>query len=129
MDAKALASLDREAYVSLATRRRDGRWVETPVWFAALDGRLYVFTAADAGKLKRLRNFAEIRVAPCSVRGVVHGEWRPGRGSRIEDAARIEAAYAALRRKYGWQMWVTDFFSRLTGRIGSRVMIELELDR
>ena len=55
MRPEELARLDREAYLNLATFRRSGAAVETPVWFAAHAGRLYVFTEADAGKVKRLR--------------------------------------------------------------------------
>jgi len=39
----------------------------------------------------------------------------------------IERAHAALRAKYGWQMWLTDQFSRLTGRIQRRAWIEIEV--
>ena len=46
--------LDRHRYLSLATFRRSGAEVATPVWFATVDGRLYVVTSGDAGKAKRL---------------------------------------------------------------------------
>ncbi|CAG0992212.1 hypothetical protein MYXO_02466 [Myxococcaceae bacterium] len=127
MQAAELETFDRESYLSLATKRRDGRFVETPVWFAAMRGRLYVFTEARAGKVKRLRNFPELRVAPCNVRGRVHGPWIEGRGRRIEDPPTVAAAYSALHRKYGWQMMLADFFSRITGRIDGRAMLEIEL--
>jgi len=127
MDDAALARLDRESYLSLSTRKRDGSTVETPVWFAAAGGRLYVFTESKAGKVKRLRNFPEIRVAACDMRGKVHGAWVDGRGRLLDDAAGIEAAYVALRRKYGWKMWIADFFSRLSGRMAGRAMLELEV--
>jgi PPOX class probable F420-dependent enzyme len=127
MDAAALATLDAEGYIALVTFRRDGRAVETPVWFAAHDGRLYAFSAGNAGKVKRLRNDPSVRIAPCSVGGRVRGDWIEGRGRRIGDPDRIRAAYAALRRKYGWQMRLTDFFSRLSGRIDQRAILELEV--
>ncbi len=127
MDSDALARLDREAYVSLATFRRNGVAVETPVWFAAHAGRLYVFTEAKSGKVKRLRANPEIRVAACGVRGGVKGSWLPGRARRVEDAATIAAAYRALRGKYGFQMWLLDAFSRLAGRIDARAMLEIEI--
>ena len=44
-----VAELDRHRYASVATYRRNGAEVATPVWFAAHDGRLYVFTAGDSG--------------------------------------------------------------------------------
>jgi hypothetical protein len=127
MDADGLARLDREAYLNLATFRRNGAAVETPVWFAAHAGRLYVFSEAKAGKVKRLRANPEIRVAPCGVRGRLKGAWLPGRARRVEDGATIDAAYRALHRKYGLQMKLADFFSRLSGRFDARAMLELEV--
>jgi len=114
--------------MSLATFRRNGKAVETPVWFALGGGRLYVFSEARAGKVKRLRNDPRIRVAPCSMRGAVNGSWLAGRGRRVEDPAAVAAAYRALRRKYGWQMRLTDLLSRLAGRYEGRAILELELD-
>jgi PPOX class probable F420-dependent enzyme len=127
MDSEALSRFDREPYLNLATFRRGGAAVETPVWFAEHAGRLYVFSEGDAGKVKRLRANPEIRVAACGVRGRVKGPWHPGRGRRIQDPAAIEAAYRALRRKYGLQMRLADFFSRLAGRYAKRAILELEI--
>ena len=47
---------DWDASVAFRYRRRNGNAVETPVWFAEHAGKLYVFSAGDAGKVKRLRN-------------------------------------------------------------------------
>lgn len=122
-----LDQLDREAYISLATFRKSGVAVKTPVWFARSGERFYVFSEARAGKVKRLRNDPRIEVAPCTVRGRVTGDWLPGQARRVEDAATVETAYAALRRKYGWQMRLADFFSKLSGRFDARAILELEL--
>lgn len=127
LNATALAALDRKPYISLTTFRRNGDAVETPVWFAADGGKLYVFSEAVAWKVKRLRNDERIRVAACSVRGQVSGEWFEGTGRRIEDDATEKRAYATLRAKYGWQMRLLDFFSTLTGRINGRTILELEI--
>lgn len=127
MDAASLAKLDRESYINLATFRRSGLAVETPVWFAAASGRLYVFTAGDAGKVKRLRASPRIRIAPCDVRGKPKGEWISGSGRRIDDPAVVEAANAALLRKYGLMMRLTNLLSRLSGRIERRAILELEV--
>jgi PPOX class probable F420-dependent enzyme len=127
MDPASLATLDRQRYLNLATFRRNGRAVETPVWFALREGRLYVFTDGTSGKVKRLRANPRIRIAPCDVRGKLKGDWGEGEGRIIDEPAAVEAAYAVLRRKYGLQMRVTDFFSRLAGRISRRAILELEL--
>jgi PPOX class probable F420-dependent enzyme len=126
MSAPEFAGLDRESYISLATFRRDGRAVETPVWFARSGERLYVFTERAAGKVKRLRNGARARVAACDVRGRVHGEWLDARGRVVAESDVERRAYAALRAKYGWQMRIVDFFSTLTGRIRGRAILEIE---
>jgi PPOX class probable F420-dependent enzyme len=97
------------------------------VWFAARNGKLYVFSEGTAGKVKRLRNDARIRVAPCNVRGTVRGEWIEGSGRRVDEPELVEGAYRALLRKYGWQMRIANFFSRLTGRFDRRAILELEI--
>ena len=127
MDPASLATLDRQRYLSLATFRRNGRAIETPVWFALREGRLYVFTDGTSGKVKRLRANPRIRIAPCDVRGKLKGDWGEGKGRIVDEPAAVEAAYAVLRRKYGLQMRVIDFFSGLAGRISRRAILELEL--
>jgi PPOX class probable F420-dependent enzyme len=120
------SDLDREAYINLVTFKRDGRAVQTPVWFARRGERLYVFTEGDAGKVKRLRNGPRARVAACNVRGGLRGDWIEARGRVVADAGTERDAYAALRAKYGWQMKMVDFWSRLAGRIGKRAIVEIE---
>jgi len=127
MDDAEIAALDRESYINLETFRRDGRSVKTPVWFAAQGGHFYAFSEADAGKMKRLRNDPRVRVAACNVRGSVHGDWLSGTARRVDAKETIDAAYAALQAKYGWQMSLTNFFSRLAGRIDGRAVLEIDL--
>lgn len=121
------AELDRHRYLSLATFRRSGAEVRTPVWLAAVEGKLYVFSAGDSGKVKRLRHDSRARVAPCDARGRVHGSWRDATARIVTDRGVIERAHAALRAKYGWQLVLLDLFSRLAGRIRSRAWIEIVL--
>ena len=64
-----LAELGAAQYVLLTTFRRDGRAVPTPLWVARDADALVVWTPADAGKVKRLRNRADVTVAPCTFRG------------------------------------------------------------
>jgi len=122
-----IGELDRHRYMSLATFRRSGAEVATPVWFAAANGRLYVFTAEQSGKVKRLRHSSRARVAPSDARGWVRGAWRDASARIVTEPRSIERARAALESKYGWQMRVTDLLSRLTGRINHRAWLELQL--
>ncbi|MCZ6463984.1 MAG: PPOX class F420-dependent oxidoreductase [Proteobacteria bacterium] len=117
----------RETYVSLVTFRRDGREVRTPVWIAEADGRYYVFSEGDAGKVKRIRATKRVRLAACNYRGVVRGEWIDGLGRVVKERDVIERALASLRRKYGWRMKIGDVLSKLSGRYDKRAFLEIEL--
>jgi len=116
-----------EQYVSLATYRRNGLEVKTPVWIAAMAGRYYVFSAGDAGKVKRIRATSRVRIAACDVRGNVRGAWMEARARIVSDPALIGEVRKALRRKYGLLMRITDVVATMTGRIRRRVYIEIEL--
>jgi PPOX class probable F420-dependent enzyme len=122
-------ALGDHRYLSLATFRRSGAEVRTPVWFAQAGDTLYVFTAGGSGKVKRLRNSPRVRVAPCDARGALRGEWRDGVARLVTDGATLARAQAALRAKYGWQLRLLDLVSRLTRRIRRRAWIEITLPR
>ena len=126
MDANEIDFLEGGSYISFATRKRSGEWVATPVWFAPHEGSYYVFSAGNAGKVKRLRNFSESRIAACTVRGTLMGEWLDTAACVLESPADEKTALAALRAKYGWQMIIGDFFSTFTGKMGRRAYIRIE---
>jgi hypothetical protein len=120
-------SLKDARYINLATFRRSGVAVETPVWFAEVDGRYYVFSAGNAGKIKRLRNSSRARIAACDVRGKVLGPWLDAQAVLVLDSTEIQRAHSALVQKYGWQMKLTDFMSGLTGRLRRRAYIAITI--
>jgi hypothetical protein len=122
-----IVALDRHRYMTLATFRRNGVEVRPPVWFAAVNGKIYLFTAGESGKVKRLRHSPRARVAPSDVRGRVRGVWWDAAARIVTEPCLIERAHTALRVKYGWQTSLGDLFSRLTGRIQRRVLIEIEV--
>ena len=62
-----------QKYISLATVRRNGDAVHTPVWFGEKDDKLYVMTRSDSGKCKRVRNNPQVRIEPCTSRGKITG--------------------------------------------------------
>ena len=126
MNSNEKNALERSTYISFSTRKRSGDWVATPVWFAPHEGSYYVFSAGAAGKVKRLRNFSESRIASCTMNGTVTGEWSDTQACVLETAAENDTALSALRRKYGWQMLAADFFSHLTGKMGRRAYIRID---
>lgn len=119
-------ALHRAPYMLLSTRKRDGRFVPTPVWCAGDATTLYMFSAGDAGKVKRLRNFSECRVAPCTLTGKPLEDGQDATATLIDgdDAAR---AHRALVAKYGWQMRLLDIGASLAGRKKTRAFIRVDL--
>lgn len=110
-----MTTLDRlaaEKYLLLTTFRKDGRAVATPVWAVRDGDALAVWTAANSGKVKRIRRSGEVTVAPCDVRGRPHGEPVPGHAT-LCDPAGTRRIRGLIKQKY-----------RLIGRLsllGSRL--------
>jgi PPOX class probable F420-dependent enzyme len=77
------AAFRDQKYLSLETFKKNGEGVKTPVWFAddprsdlSGDGaRLYIYTIGNTGKVKRIHNNPRVRIAPCTIRGELLGEW------------------------------------------------------
>jgi len=111
-----------ERYLNLETYRRTGQAVATPVWFVVDDGIIYVYSLADAGKVKRIRNNPRVRIAPCDVRGALKGAWVDAT-ARIVDERETLKAHALLREKYGWMKRVADLFRKIRPR--PRVVIAI----
>ena len=116
-------TLDTARYLSLQTFRKNGDPVSTPVWFAEAQGKYYCYTPNHAGKVKRLRNSSQSKVAPCDGRGNLLGEWIETQATLVESEDEQALAFRLLRQKYGWQMGIGDLFARLSGRIHRRTVI------
>jgi PPOX class probable F420-dependent enzyme len=117
-----------ERYIVLTTYRRNGDPVETPVWVAADDGELLVWTERKSGKVKRLRRNPAVRVQAGDLRGrTKHGAAVAGR-ARVLDDAGSELVRRAIARKYGLLGRVTMFFSRLRGGRERTVGLAILLD-
>lgn len=119
--------LGDETYVNLATVKRDGNEVRTPVWIAPDGDRLIVWTNANAWKVKRVRNTARVRLAPCDVRGGIQGDWVDATARVLDDPNERDAALEALFRKYGWQMQLARIGGSITGHWRQRGAIEITL--
>lgn len=92
-------SLQNEKYINLVTFRKNGQGVPTPVWFAEREGKLVVYTGADSGKVKRVRNNGRVELAACNAGGKVHGPMLEG-NARIVSGEEARTAEQALNRKY-----------------------------
>lgn len=115
-------------YVSLETYRRNGTAVQTPVWVARVGEELVVFTNGTSYKVKRLRRNPKLRIAKCGVRGALKGPWQEATAKIVTEPADEEKAYAALRKKYGWQMLMADLGGRLGRTKKDWMVLAIRLD-
>ena len=121
----ALGQFAKAKYLNLETFRKTGVGVRTPVWFAQDDGRplFYIYSEADAGKVKRIRNNPKVRIAPSNFLGELRGAWVEAR-ARICEGDEAQHGQQLLRKKYLLKI-VGDFFSRLLRH--KQLVIALEL--
>ncbi len=122
--ALAFPTLRGHQYANLTTFRKTGKAVVTPIWFAEENGKLYVMTERNSGKIKRIRNNPQILLAPCTARGKPLGPEVPA-VARILSDAEGEVANQALDRKYGWIKKGFEFFLKLRRVVTERVYLEI----
>lgn len=103
-------------YVSLITYRKDGTAVPTPVWVSRDGDKLLVWTQADSGKVKRIRNRGHVMVAPCDARGGLQGEPVDAAARILDDPAELARVQKMHEGKYG----VVFKLFRAAGRIVRR---------
>lgn len=122
-----LTRLGDEKYVLLTTFRRSGAAVPTPVWIARDGDALVLYSARDAGKVKRIRAGADVEVTACDVRGVKpRGETVRG-SARILDEAGSSRARSLIARKYGLAGRIAMLVSRLRGGASHTVGIAITM--
>ncbi|KAA0111830.1 PPOX class F420-dependent oxidoreductase [Mycolicibacterium sp. P1-5] len=96
-------TLRASRYALLRTYRRDGRPVDTPIWFH-LDGHTLVFRTRVGPKTKRIVNNPRVELRVCDHQGRVpdNAHTVTGQATLLSDAA-AEAANRQLHQRYGWQ--------------------------
>ena len=95
-----LEELIDQKYISLETYKKDKTSVRTPVWFVIDNDCIYITTKESTGKVKRLRNNQNVRIAICSMKGQIKNEWVNGIAKTIvgDNAEKI----IKLRKKKIW---------------------------
>jgi PPOX class probable F420-dependent enzyme len=90
-----------QLYLNLETYRKNNEAMRTPVWFVKENNILFARTIVKSGKVKRIRNNPNVKVALCEADGRITGQWIEGHAVIIADpleAARIEKLFD---EKYG----------------------------
>jgi hypothetical protein len=119
---------DQEKYVNLGTFKRSGEQINTPLWFMKLpdsESSIYSITNHDMVKVKRVRNFPDVKVARCDFRGNIKGEWRDAVAHVVEDQELYERVFKAQRKKYGWQVAMVELIEKVSRKHKRRVVIKI----
>jgi uncharacterized protein len=100
MDNK-LKQFERKSFLNLESFRKNGLGVKTPVWFIQNDKTLYVRTIAGSGKVKRIKNKGDVKIAPCAANGTPTGEWIAAHAVEVTDPESADLVRRLLEKKYG----------------------------
>lgn len=111
-----IRNLDSKKYIALETFKKNNQPVKTPVWFVIHNGMIYVITRDKTGKVKRLKNNSNVRIAPCTLFGKVIGDWGAGNAKFVTDEE-FKKALELRKRKYGVMDTIARFASRKKGTL------------
>jgi uncharacterized protein len=93
------SEIQGQRYISLATFRKNGVAVYTPIWFAEDNGKLCFMTNSKTGKCKRIRNNPRVTIAPCTIRGKITGPESPAT-VRLLPPGEFARVRQAINQKY-----------------------------
>lgn len=120
-----LTQLGAAQYIALETYKKNGQAVATPVWVTQEASKLYVITEGDSGKVKRIRNNSQVRVAKSDMRGKVEGEWVSATAHVLTDAAAVTQQGKRLAAKYGLFYRLFNIYLTIMQRKRTSVVIEI----
>ena len=113
-----------QKYINLETYRKDQTSVKTPVWFIIENDQIHITTKETTGKVKRLRNNSNARIAICSMRGDVKSDWIDVKAKKIVDEHNVEKIVKLRKKKYGFS---ARLISIITTQKGKTMAYSLEL--
>ena len=115
-----LEQFQKQSYLNIETFRKSGQGVRTPVWFVQDRETLLVWTQADSGKAKRIRNNCTVKVAPSTGAGEPLGEWIPARAQTDDSPDAVKQVEKLMKKKYGFMFSALGFLGMLRMRGGAK---------
>ena len=124
MDSKLKQFIDQK-YLNLETYKKDKTSVKTPVWFVIEKDQIYITTRETTGKVKRLRNNQNARIAVCSMKGEIKSDWVDVGLKKITEESDVEKIVKLRKKKYGFSARLVTIFTSQKGKtvaysVGSR---------
>jgi len=111
-----LEEIESEKCISLETYRKNNQPVRTPVWFVIKDDLIYVVTRDQTGKVKRLRNNQQVKIATCNFKGKIKSQWISGT-AKILTEDETKDAVKWREKKYGLMAKIAKFLSKGKGEL------------
>jgi len=111
-----LEEIESEKCISLETYRKNNQPVRTTVWFVIKNDLIYVVTRDQTGKVKRLRNNQQVKIATCNFKGKVKGQWVSGT-AKILTEEETRDAVKWREKKYGFMAKIAKFLSKSKGEL------------
>ena len=115
MDSRFDQFIDQK-YLSLETYKRDSTPIQTPVWFVTENDQLYITTKETTGKVKRLRNNQNARIAVCSMKGDIKSDWVDVGLEKIPEESDVEKIVKLRKKKYGFSARLISMFTSQKGK-------------
>ncbi|MCV0392517.1 MAG: PPOX class F420-dependent oxidoreductase [Nitrosopumilus sp.] len=109
-----LDEIKSQKYISLETYRKNNQPINTPVWFVIKNDLIYVVTRSQTGKVKRLKNNNQVKIATCTIKGKITGEQVAGIATILNDEETKDAV-KWRDQKYGLMAKIAKFFSKSKG--------------
>ena len=115
---QSLTALAGQQFVALTTFKRNGEGVVTPMWIGRDGDALFVWTPADAWKVKRVAHDPRVLLAPSGRFGKVRDDVTPVAGTAevITEPATVERLRRVIQRKYGLGYWAITTIEAIAAR-------------
>ena len=105
-----------QKYINLETYRKDQTPVKTPVWFIINNDRILITTKETTGKVKRLQNNQNARIAICSMKGDIKSNWVNVGVQKITQESDVEKIVKLRKKKYGFSARLISMFTSQKGK-------------
>jgi uncharacterized protein len=96
-----ISGLSEKKYINIETYRKNGQPVRTPVWFVVLNNKIYFRTDSNSGKVKRIMNNQNVRIAACDLLGKIKTEWVKA-NAKIAKEVDGETINSLINKKYSF---------------------------
>ena len=114
MTPEELVAYSKNKYITLETYRKNNEAVRTPVWFVIKHDLVYVVTRSQTDKVKRLKNNQKVKIATCTIKGKITGQWMHGT-AKILTETETKDAVKWRDKKYGFIAKIAKFLSKNKG--------------